>query len=165
ISDNIIVNLLIEEARNLLHVCRRTILHSNPSKKVTKLEKFSLFNLLTNNPFNLAHLLLLHLKQTLANYNPNTEGRYCSRLIFRILSHMKILNHISEPSFLSPNMETILSSGAARGEGLLLALPKENPRKRPLTLGESSSRRKKLKRKHVENPTEASSSHKGLKGF
>ncbi|WVZ22499.1 hypothetical protein V8G54_001043 [Vigna mungo] len=39
ISDNIIVEMLIDEAMNVLHVCKRTILHSNPSEKVTEFEK------------------------------------------------------------------------------------------------------------------------------
>lgn len=46
ISDNVIVDLLTDEARNLQHVCKRTILHSNPFEKFTKFEKLALFNLL-----------------------------------------------------------------------------------------------------------------------
>ncbi|BAT97291.1 hypothetical protein LR48_Vigan11g132200 [Vigna angularis] len=158
ISDDIVIDMMIEEAKNLLRMCRRTTLHSNPSRKVTELEKFALFNLLTNNPFNLPHLLLLHLNQTLANYNPNIEECYCSLLIFKILTQMIILNRISNPSFPNPNLEIILSSRAARGERLLLDAPEENPKKRTLTLGESSSGRKKPKSNQVESLAETSSS-------
>ncbi|KOM38292.1 hypothetical protein LR48_Vigan03g167400 [Vigna angularis] len=53
-------------------------------------------------------------------------------------------------------LEKVLYAG--RGERLLLATPKENPRKQPLTLIESSSERKKLKSKRVDKPTKTSSS-------
>ncbi|KOM46115.1 hypothetical protein LR48_Vigan06g142100 [Vigna angularis] len=118
ICNDIIVEKLSEPTKTFLYICRRTFLHNNSNNEVTNLEKFAIYHLMDKTPFNLPHLIFIHLSQTLTNQKINVLGSHYSLLSYRILVKKGILDIMMTSSFPAPTLNNILTKGTVRGQKL-----------------------------------------------